>query len=230
MLVNPADLSNKYKKFLFDLKNQLFIANNTRLFYDLITSNSIEPYSVNSTSDLLLLANYFSQILDTNDTFTASSKIIDGEETNAILIPPPNLPMCREFYAITLKELKDFSEKEQGEKLDDAQLKAIIDKHESNYFYRSRHMLSFNGFAKYLLDKDNYMHENDYELINQKSNTYLSSEVVNSNSNSSHVNTNNMLLDVKREKQKSNVYFINYKKMNVLTFYKTFFSIFKMKT
>jgi hypothetical protein len=29
-------------------------------------------------------------------------------------------------------------------------------------------MFSFNGFAKFLLDKDNYIYENDFELINQR--------------------------------------------------------------
>ncbi len=136
------DLCEKYERFLFDLKNQLFISNTQRLFYDIITSNSIAPYSINTATDLMLLSNYFSQILESSATVSTC-------------------PPLREFYAISLKEFKDFMEKEQKECMTESQLKALIDKHEPNPFYRSRSMLSFNGFAKYMLDKDNYIFEND---------------------------------------------------------------------
>ena len=55
--------SNKelYKSLMFQLQNQIVNVNNNRLFFDLIASNSISPYSVNCSSDLLLL-NYFSQV------------------------------------------------------------------------------------------------------------------------------------------------------------------------
>ena len=55
---NLSQVKEKYKDLLFHLQNQLVIMNNNRLFYDLIASNSISPYTVNCSSDLLLL-NYF---------------------------------------------------------------------------------------------------------------------------------------------------------------------------
>jgi hypothetical protein len=151
--VNSNSLSDKFNSLLFDLQNQLLIKNNNRLFYDLITSNSISPYSVNCSSDLLLL-NYFSQINPTLGQATSTS-------TSSC---SPN----REFYAITLKQFREFMENEQGEKLDDEELEHLIEKHEPNSFYRSRCMFSFVGFAKFLLDKDNYLFENDLELSSRE--------------------------------------------------------------
>ncbi len=55
---NLNQVKEKYKDLLFHLQNQLVSLNNNRLFYDLIASNSISPYTVNCSSDLLLL-NYF---------------------------------------------------------------------------------------------------------------------------------------------------------------------------
>ena len=66
-----------------------------------------------------------------------------------------------------LKQLRDFIESEQSEKLSDDELINIIHTHESNPFYRSRSMLSFVGFAKYMLDKNNYAFENDPEFTEQ---------------------------------------------------------------
>ncbi len=51
-----------HRNLLVQLQSQIVGVNNNRLFYDLIASNSISPYSVNCSSDLLLL-NYFSQVL-----------------------------------------------------------------------------------------------------------------------------------------------------------------------
>jgi len=115
---------------LFHLQNQIVTANNSRLFFDLIASNSISPYSVNCSSDLLLL-NYFSQV-QTTPTTTAN----------------------HEFYAITLRQLREFTENEQGERLRDEDLETLIQRHEPNAFYRSRSLFSFVGFARYL----NFMH------------------------------------------------------------------------
>ena len=73
----------------------------------------------------------------------------------------------REFYAIPVKQLKEFLETEQNEKLNDEEITALIHRHECNPFFRSRNMLSFVGFAKFMLDKNNYAFENDPEFIEQ---------------------------------------------------------------
>ena len=118
---------------------QLLVNNNDRLFYDMITSNSISPYSVNCSSDLLLL-HYYSH--STTPTITSS--------------------INREFHAINLKQFKEFLEIEQGETfLKDEEIETLIHRHEMNPFYRSRNLLSYVGFARYLLDKDNFLATNE---------------------------------------------------------------------
>lgn len=117
-----------------DAQAQLLINNNNRLFYDLISSNSISPYSVNCSSELFLL-HYYSH-------------------TN---MPTVNSSINREFHAITLKQFREFLENEQGEFYSkDEDIECLINRHEPNPFYRSRNLLSYVGFARYLLDKDNF--------------------------------------------------------------------------
>ncbi len=125
---------NLHKALLFHLQNQIVSINNSRLFFDLLSSNSISPYSVNCSSDLLLL-NYFSQVQASTST----------SHTNTNSTSPNH-----EFYAITLKQLREFIENEQGERLKDEELEVLIQRHEPNPFYRSRTLFSFVGFAKYL--------------------------------------------------------------------------------
>ena len=51
-------------------------------------------------------------------------------------------------------------ESEQGEVgVSTKRLLAIVERYEANPFYRSRHMLSFVGFANFLVDKHNYVAE-----------------------------------------------------------------------
>ncbi len=163
------NLNEKYTDLLFEFQNQLLKSNNTRLFYDMIVSNSISPYAVNCTSQTdHLLLNYFSQIQATN------SKDANINNSN------------KELYAINLKQLREFFENEQCEILTDNELINIIERHEPNPFYRSRLMFSFCGFTKYLIDKDNFLFENDYEtLINNNklklNNSYNISNVTNQN-------------------------------------------------
>lgn len=163
----------KYQQLMFNLQNQLLLSNNNRLFYDIIASNSISPYSVNCCSDLLLL-NYFSQLsLGQNNTSNQTSASPTSiPSPNSLLSSPTsssliNTLVNREFYAITLKQFREFLENEQGEKnLKDEDLEQLIQRHETNPFYRSRSMFSFVGFARYLMDKDNYAFENDIEMEN----------------------------------------------------------------
>ncbi len=128
---------------------QLLANNNDRIFYDLITSNSISPYSVNCSSDLLLL-NYYSH-------------------SN---MPSINTSISREVHAINLKQFKEFLETEQGEMFTkDEDIEALIQKHEMNPFFRSRNLLSYVGFARYLIDKDNFIVTN--EAFNKPNNTNI---------------------------------------------------------
>ena len=56
--VSLGQIKEKYKDLLFHLQNQLVLLNNNRLFYDLVASSSISPYTVNCSSEMLIL-NYF---------------------------------------------------------------------------------------------------------------------------------------------------------------------------
>lgn len=123
--------NDRYAALMFELQNQVLIGNNTRLFYDLLTSNSISPYSVNCAADLLLM-NYYSQI----NTCSASSTSSPTSTTNNNNNATNNSTTNREFYAITLKQFREFIENEQAEKLSDEELENLIERHEPNPFYR----------------------------------------------------------------------------------------------
>lgn len=134
--------TERYAALLFELQNQVLVGNNTRLFYDLLTSNSISPYSVNCASDLLLM-NYYSQINisptsgNTSSSNAAPSAVNQSAQSSAT--NSTNSSACtvnREFYAITLKQFREFIENEQAEKLTDEELEDLIERHEPNPFYR----------------------------------------------------------------------------------------------
>lgn len=132
--------NERYAALMFELQNQVLMGNNTRLFYGLLTSNSISPYSVNCTADLLLM-NYYSQI-NTNqvsNSATASSVPTPSNAastTNPAMINSTTSTTNREFYAITLKKFREFVETEQAERMSDEELENLIERHEPNPFYR----------------------------------------------------------------------------------------------
>lgn len=145
-----------------ELQKQLMLNNNNRLFYDIISSNSIGSNGVNCSSELMLL-NYYSHSAQ----------------------PTINSSLSLELYAITLKQFRDFLENEQEEKhLKDEEIEFIIKRHEPNPFYRSRNMLSYVGFVRFLTDRDNFEVANSsgevkmgyplsYYYIASSHNTYL---------------------------------------------------------
>lgn len=75
-----------YKSLMFQLQNQIVNVNNNRLFFDLIASNSISPYSVNCSSDLLLL-NYFSQV---NSQCSSTQSINSSTQSTSDKVPQSN--------------------------------------------------------------------------------------------------------------------------------------------
>jgi len=174
-------------QLLNHLQNQVLQTNNNRLLFDLIASNSISPYSVNCSSDLLLL-NYFSQVnggVNPSPPAPASTTTPNSTNNNN----------NREFYAITLKQFREFVENEQGEHLKDEELEALIQRHEPNPFYRSRTMFSFVGFAKYLNDKDNFSFENDPDSLSKINNNSYNNTKRTSFSNNNKVITKTSKLD-----------------------------------
>ncbi|XP_062559576.1 1-phosphatidylinositol 4,5-bisphosphate phosphodiesterase epsilon-1-like [Armigeres subalbatus] len=57
---------------------------------------------------------------------------------------------------ITIATLKKFLETRQMELLSDEDVKAIIQRHEPEAAHRIENCMSFEGFARYMMDKDNY--------------------------------------------------------------------------
>jgi len=178
LCTNSVQANKEYQQQLInELQNQIMQSNNNRLVYDLIASNSISPYSVNCSSDLLLLS-YFSQAfpVSTATATTSTAPVVTSnsnhtqqqQQCSYTSLPSVNASpnaINREFYAITLKQFREFVENEQGEHLKDDELESLIQRHEPNPFYRSRSMFSFVGFAKYLNDKDNYSFESDLDSM-----------------------------------------------------------------
>ena len=150
-IVQQQQIEKLLRDVRFLLESQLLQSNNNRIFYDLIAAHSIQPYaSVNYQSESLM-SNEFSQLTQPTSNISA---LFASSSSSASSIN-------RYLYAMTLKQFREFMENEQCEKMRDEDLEAIIDRHEPNPFYRSRSMLSFVGFAKYLIDKENYLFELD---------------------------------------------------------------------
>ncbi|XP_034937622.1 1-phosphatidylinositol 4,5-bisphosphate phosphodiesterase epsilon-1-like [Chelonus insularis] len=65
---------------------------------------------------------------------------------------------------ITLATFTKFLESRQQEKLSDEQIKALIKRHEPDPALRVQWCLSFEGFARYMMDKDNYAFPDEYAV------------------------------------------------------------------
>ncbi|XP_043274277.1 1-phosphatidylinositol 4,5-bisphosphate phosphodiesterase epsilon-1-like isoform X2 [Venturia canescens] len=63
---------------------------------------------------------------------------------------------------ITLATFTKFLESRQQEKFTEDQIKALIKRHEPDPALRTQWCLSFEGFARYMMDKDNYAFPNEY--------------------------------------------------------------------
>ncbi|XP_051171647.1 1-phosphatidylinositol 4,5-bisphosphate phosphodiesterase epsilon-1-like isoform X1 [Leptopilina boulardi] len=63
---------------------------------------------------------------------------------------------------ITLATFTKFLESRQQEKLTDDDIKNLIKRHEPDPVLRTQWCLSFEGFARYMMDKDNYAFPNEY--------------------------------------------------------------------
>ncbi|XP_076673578.1 1-phosphatidylinositol 4,5-bisphosphate phosphodiesterase epsilon-1 isoform X1 [Andrena cerasifolii] len=63
---------------------------------------------------------------------------------------------------ITLATFSKFLESRQQEKLSDEEVKALVKRHEPDPALRTQWCLSFEGFARYMMDKDNYAFPNEY--------------------------------------------------------------------
>lgn len=68
---------------------------------------------------------------------------------------------------ITLSTFTKFLESRQSEVWMENDVKSLIQRHEPDSMLRAQHCLSFEGFARYLMDKDNYAFVNEHEVPNE---------------------------------------------------------------
>lgn len=73
-------------------------------------------------------------------------------------------------HVITMSTLKKFLETRQMEMKSEAEIRAIIKRHEPDPTLRIEDCLSFEGFARYLMDKDNYAFINERIIQSTTSN------------------------------------------------------------
>ncbi|XP_069959980.1 1-phosphatidylinositol 4,5-bisphosphate phosphodiesterase epsilon-1 isoform X3 [Cherax quadricarinatus] len=57
---------------------------------------------------------------------------------------------------ITMLELRRFLEEHQGESRTEDELRLLLDRHEPDPTLRSQELMSFEGFARFMMDEDNY--------------------------------------------------------------------------
>ncbi|KAK7070497.1 1-phosphatidylinositol 4,5-bisphosphate phosphodiesterase epsilon-1, partial [Halocaridina rubra] len=57
---------------------------------------------------------------------------------------------------ITMIELRKFLEEVQGEERSDDELRVLLDRHEPDPTLRAQELMSFEGFARFMMDEDNY--------------------------------------------------------------------------
>ncbi|XP_071517355.1 1-phosphatidylinositol 4,5-bisphosphate phosphodiesterase epsilon-1-like isoform X2 [Panulirus ornatus] len=67
---------------------------------------------------------------------------------------------------ITMLELRRFLEEYQGETRTEDELRALLDRHEPDPTLRSQELMSFEGFARFMMDEDNYAFLDERILLN----------------------------------------------------------------
>lgn len=95
-----------------------------------------------------------------NDKQSAQKKIFDGMAAASILSNCAGIDTSN-TQVITMSTLKKFLETRQMEVKTDDEIRAIIKRHEPDPTLRIEDCLSFEGFARYLMDKDNYAFINE---------------------------------------------------------------------
>ncbi|XP_064077346.1 1-phosphatidylinositol 4,5-bisphosphate phosphodiesterase epsilon-1-like isoform X2 [Macrobrachium nipponense] len=82
---------------------------------------------------------------------------------------------------ITMIELRRFLEEQQGEERTDEELKLLLDRHEPDPTLRAQELMSFEGFARFMMDEDNYaflderLTPDDDDMTMPLSNYYIAS-------------------------------------------------------
>lgn len=121
--------------------------------------------------------NFFAGLLTRNSSleaeFTdkecAQKKIFDGMASASIISNCAGIDTSN-THVITMSTLKKFLETRQMEMKSEDEIRAIIKRHEPDPTLRIEDCLSFEGFARYLMDKDNYAFINERIIQSTTSN------------------------------------------------------------
>ncbi|XP_055588696.1 1-phosphatidylinositol 4,5-bisphosphate phosphodiesterase epsilon-1-like [Uranotaenia lowii] len=170
---------------LRDIFNQLAVVAVSRNAFNGEKSRSAPELSdVAVKRKIGLLTRNCSLDLDLSDTKHTRKKHFDAIAASSIAASNDYLQCSNKV--ITMATLKKFLETRQMEILGDEDVKSIIQRHEPEAMHRIENCMSFEGFARYMIDKDNYaflseiMPENSYMnlplsqyYIASSHNTYL---------------------------------------------------------
>ncbi|PIK41235.1 hypothetical protein BSL78_21913 [Apostichopus japonicus] len=84
------------------------------------------------------------------------SKVLDILATSSITNNSAGPPQAMNIPVMGTEELQSFLQEEQGEELTVLEVAALIRRHEPNKDLRNSELLSFEGFSRLMMDKDNY--------------------------------------------------------------------------
>ncbi|XP_059477759.1 uncharacterized protein LOC132198045 isoform X2 [Neocloeon triangulifer] len=115
--------------------------------------NSPEHSTLNKQKIGLLTRNSSNDLLDKG--LSNKKKIFDAIAAASIVSNCAGVDTSKS-QVITLASFCKFLETKQMEQHSEEEVKALIQRHEPDLLLRAQNNLSFEGFARYLMDKDNY--------------------------------------------------------------------------
>lgn len=107
-----------------------------------------------------LLTRNSSLDLELTEAKSAQKKIFDAIAASSILSNCAGIDTSN-TQVITVSTLKKYLEARQMEIKTEEEIKVIIERHEPDPYLRHESCLSFEGFARYMMDKDNYAFVNE---------------------------------------------------------------------
>ncbi|XP_058792410.1 1-phosphatidylinositol 4,5-bisphosphate phosphodiesterase epsilon-1-like [Phymastichus coffea] len=162
--------SLRARKDLRDLFGQLAITCRSQSDGSLRDFNSLRPSVLRQTSDAtpqrigLLTRNNSIDCHEYKSSSNLHKKQIFDAIAAASIVNNCSGVDTSKSQVITLATFTKFLESRQQERLTDDEIKALIKRHEPDPALRTQWCLSFEGFARYMMDKDNYAFPNEYAL------------------------------------------------------------------
>ena len=149
------------RKDLRDLFDQLSVARHRRTSVKSEKSRSAPELCSNIRQRKIgLLTRNSSLDLELTEAKSAQKKIFDAIAASSILSNCAGIDTSN-TQVVTVSTLKKYLEARQMEVKTEAEIKLIIERHEPDPNLRHEFCLSFEGFARYMMDKDNYAFVNE---------------------------------------------------------------------